>query len=162
MKIHGVNNLWKTINFLSHQTGISISDSEQFFSNISQARHKAAHEPLANISVSDLNTHLDFSIVFAFCIDILLKKCLFFYSNNTSSFITPTANRGYDFISHPWITRYLVKYLAGFKEYKSINKTKTIKIHTHDYSEAIIRAQTNSAILIIQNENQKIIDWHAS
>jgi len=161
MKIHGVNNLWKTINFLSNQTGTSISDSGQFFLNISQARHKAAHEPHANISISDLNTHLDFLIAFAFSIDILLKKCLYFYSNNTSSFITPASNRGYDFISHIWKIRYLVKHQDHFKEYKSINKIKAIKIHTHDYSEAIIRAQRNDAILIIQNENQKIIDWHA-
>lgn len=70
----GIKDAWGKMNELAASYGGAVLSLKQNYKALSEARHKAAHDPVSSIPVADLQSHIRSAIVIGICCDVLAKN----------------------------------------------------------------------------------------
>ncbi len=70
----GVKDAWGKMNALAAAYGGAVLSLNENYRALSNARHKAAHDPVSSIPVADLQSHIRSAIVIGICCDVLAKN----------------------------------------------------------------------------------------
>jgi hypothetical protein len=72
--IFGVKDAWGKMNTLAATFGSAVLSLRDNFIALASARHRAAHDPISSIPVSDLQSHIRSAIIIGICCDVLSKN----------------------------------------------------------------------------------------
>jgi hypothetical protein len=80
LKALGVKDPWGRLSQITSSVGVSRLDLAGDYRTLSKTRNSSAHNPIGNIPTSDLETHIQNSILIAIATDVFCKKIGYAYA----------------------------------------------------------------------------------
>ena len=85
LKAFGVQQVWPKISMICSQLGASRVSIANDFTNLYDARNKCAHDSTSNIASSDLETHIQTSLLVGMAFDLALSHAIYSYMRASSA-----------------------------------------------------------------------------